>query len=101
MGCPKEFSIKGGMGAALLSKPDKVKAILTTLVNSAKIPVTCKIRVLSTIEKTLELALLIQSCGVSALAIHGRNINERPQDLNRNHFIKAIAEKMDIPIIAK
>lgn len=24
MGCPKEFSIKGGMGAALLRQPEKV-----------------------------------------------------------------------------
>ena len=24
MGCPKSFSLKGGMGAALLSHPDKV-----------------------------------------------------------------------------
>ena len=42
MGCPKEFSIKGGMGAALLQQPEKVKAILTTLVKDVKIPVTCE-----------------------------------------------------------
>ncbi|XP_018326859.1 tRNA-dihydrouridine(20) synthase [NAD(P)+]-like isoform X3 [Agrilus planipennis] len=29
MGCPKEFSLKGGMGAALLSKPCKAKLILS------------------------------------------------------------------------
>ncbi|XP_021951566.1 tRNA-dihydrouridine(20) synthase [NAD(P)+]-like [Folsomia candida] len=100
MGCPKEFSLKGGMGAALLTQPEKVKAILSALVKYATIPVTCKIRVLPTIEETLELALLIQSCGVSAVAIHGRNINERPQHANRSHFIKAIAEKLEIPVIA-
>lgn len=44
MGCPKEFSIKGGMGAALLSDPDRAKNILKTLVDNIKIPVTCKIR---------------------------------------------------------
>jgi tRNA-dihydrouridine synthase len=27
MGCPKEFSIQGGMGAALLKKPDKIKEV--------------------------------------------------------------------------
>jgi tRNA-dihydrouridine synthase 2 len=32
MGCPKDFSIKGGMGAALLTQPQKVHDILTTLV---------------------------------------------------------------------
>lgn len=27
MGCPKEFSLKGGMGAALLTKPEKIKEV--------------------------------------------------------------------------
>ena len=27
MGCPKEFSIKGGMGAALLTQPEKVRDV--------------------------------------------------------------------------
>ena len=44
MGCPKEFSVKGGMGAALLANADNAKSILTTLVNGLSIPVTCKIR---------------------------------------------------------
>ncbi|XP_035231485.1 tRNA-dihydrouridine(20) synthase [NAD(P)+]-like, partial [Stegodyphus dumicola] len=46
MGCPKEFSVKGGMGAALLSQPEKVSNILTTLTRALSCPVTCKIRVL-------------------------------------------------------
>lgn len=42
--CPKAFSLKGGMGAALLLDPERAKGILTTLVKNIKIPVTCKIR---------------------------------------------------------
>uniref|UniRef100_A0A0X3NRP8 DUS-like FMN-binding domain-containing protein n=1 Tax=Schistocephalus solidus TaxID=70667 RepID=A0A0X3NRP8_SCHSO len=49
MGCPKEYSIKGGMGAALLKKPEVVREILTTLVNNLSIPVTCKIRILDSV----------------------------------------------------
>lgn len=44
MGCPKEFSLKGGMGAALLSDPERAKTILNTLIRNIKIPITCKIR---------------------------------------------------------
>ena len=49
--------MKGGMGAALLSQPEKIKDILSGLVNAVgkDIPITCKIRILSSIEKTLEL----------------------------------------------
>ncbi|OAD76718.1 hypothetical protein PHYBLDRAFT_142231 [Phycomyces blakesleeanus NRRL 1555(-)] len=43
-GCPKKFSIQGGMGAALLTNPEKLKKILVNLVNNLDIPVTCKIR---------------------------------------------------------
>jgi tRNA-dihydrouridine synthase 2 len=55
MGCPKPFSLKGGMGAALLSNPENIRKILTTLVAAVKIPVTCKIRILPKLEDTLEL----------------------------------------------
>jgi hypothetical protein len=55
MGCPKSFSLKGGMGAALLSQPEKIRKILTGLVAAVKIPVTCKIRILPSLEDTLSL----------------------------------------------
>ncbi|XP_042897398.1 tRNA-dihydrouridine(20) synthase [NAD(P)+]-like isoform X2 [Parasteatoda tepidariorum] len=100
MGCPKEFSIKGGMGAALLTKPDKVKAILSTLTEGLSCPVTCKIRILPELDKTLDLVKLIEQTGVSAIAVHGRIMGERPQHKNRNYVIKAIAETISIPVIA-
>ena len=34
------------MGAALLENPERIHDILTTLVRSVSIPVTCKIRIL-------------------------------------------------------
>ncbi|GFR72824.1 tRNA-dihydrouridine(20) synthase [NAD(P)+]-like [Elysia marginata] len=100
MGCPKEFSIKGGMGAALLTQPDQVKQILTALVTELRVPVTCKIRVLPDLQDTIELAKLIESTGVSALAVHGRTKTERSRDNNRDSYIKAIAEALTIPVIA-
>ncbi|XP_059164979.1 tRNA-dihydrouridine(20) synthase [NAD(P)+]-like [Physella acuta] len=100
MGCPKEFSVKGGMGAALLTQPEKIKDILTTLVNELDVPVTCKIRVLPSVEKTVELAKLIESTGVSALGVHGRTKEERSRDPNRDDYIKAVANAVSIPVIA-
>ncbi len=101
MGCPKEFSIKGGMGAALLKQPEKVKDILTNLVSNTSIPITCKIRLLPTIEETISLANIIQNCGVAAVAVHGRTKEERPQHPNNNEAIKTRAENLKIPVIAK
>lgn len=78
MGCPKSFSLKGGMGAALLTQPDKITDILTTLVATVRIPITCKIRIFTDLEKTLSLVRVIEKTGVSALAVHGRTKDERP-----------------------
>ncbi|VDP18232.1 unnamed protein product [Schistosoma margrebowiei] len=78
MGCPKAYSIKGGMGAALLTKPEIVKDL----------------------EKTIALAKLIESTGVAAITVHGRTINERSMHRNRNEVIQAIAHSVGIPVLA-
>lgn len=72
MGCPKEYSTKGGMGAALLSSPEKIEEVLKTLVNGISKPVTCKIRILPTVEETVSLVKMIEKTGVAAIAVHGR-----------------------------
>ncbi|CAH8609549.1 unnamed protein product [Schistosoma curassoni] len=100
MGCPKAYSMKGGMGAALLTKPEIVKDILTTLTTNLRIPVTCKMRILPELEKTIALAKLIESTGVAAITVHGRTINERSMHRNRNEVIQAIADSVGIPVLA-
>lgn len=101
MGCPKEFSIKGGMGVALLSQPEKAHSILSTLVNNLTIPVTCKIRIFDTPEETLRVVNILVSSGIKAIAIHGRTRDERPQHAVHPDIIKYVAEKISIPVIAK
>ncbi|GAA5865281.1 hypothetical protein JCM3774_004920 [Rhodotorula dairenensis] len=45
-GCPKSFSLQGGMGAALLKEPEKLCSILSALVQATDLPVDAKIRLL-------------------------------------------------------
>lgn len=99
-GCPKSFSLKGGMGAALLEKPDLIEKILKNCVYNLDIPVTCKIRVFKSLDKTLDLVKRIEECGVAAIAVHGRTKDERNIDLNRVDTIKAIVDTVKIPVIA-
>ncbi|XP_059986529.1 tRNA-dihydrouridine(20) synthase [NAD(P)+]-like isoform X4 [Lagenorhynchus albirostris] len=101
MGCPKEYSTKGGMGAALLSDPDKIEKILSTLVKGTQRPVTCKIRILPSLEDTLSLVKRIERTGIAAIAVHGRKREERPQHPVSCEAIKAVAETLSIPVIAK
>lgn len=100
MGCPKGFSLKGGMGAALLTQPEKVKAILTALVNAVDISVTCKIRILPKLEDTLELIKVIESTGVSAVGVHGRTKDQRPNNENNVEVLQEVVKHCKIPVIA-
>uniref|UniRef100_A0ABM5EV95 tRNA-dihydrouridine(20) synthase [NAD(P)+]-like isoform X1 n=3 Tax=Pogona vitticeps TaxID=103695 RepID=A0ABM5EV95_9SAUR len=100
MGCPKEYSTKGGMGAALLSDPDKIESILTTLVKGIMKPVTCKIRILPSMEETINLVKKIEKTGVAAIAVHGRKKEERPQHPVQCDVIKAISGAVSILVIA-
>lgn len=100
MGCPRSFSISGGMGAALLSKPETIHDILTTLRRNLDIPVTCKIRLLKTPSETVELVRRIEKTGVSALAVHGRKVPDRPRDPAKWNEIADVVAALSIPVIA-
>ncbi|CAI0430821.1 unnamed protein product [Linum tenue] len=100
MGCPRSFSISGGMGAALLRKPELIADILTTLRRNLDIPVTCKIRLLKCPQDTVELARRIEKTGVSAVAVHGRKVADRPRDPAKWNEIADIVAALSIPVIA-
>ncbi|XP_028074863.1 tRNA-dihydrouridine(20) synthase [NAD(P)+]-like isoform X2 [Camellia sinensis] len=100
MGCPKSFSISGGMGAALLTKPELIHDILTTLKRNLDTPVTCKIRLLKSSQDTVELARRIEKTGVSALAVHGRRVADRPRDPAKWNEIADVVAALSIPVIA-
>ncbi|KAI9304132.1 hypothetical protein BJ944DRAFT_203224 [Cunninghamella echinulata] len=99
-GCPKKFSVQGGMGAALLTDPDRLKAILTKLVNNLDLPVTCKIRLLEDEDKTVELAKMIESTGVKALTVHCRTRDQRSSTPARWDELKAVIKAVkSIPVV--
>jgi len=102
MGCPVKFSTQGGMGSALLTQPEKVHDILTTLVRNLEgKPVTCKIRLLETPQETLSLAKLIASCGVSALAVHARRRSDRPRFWSQWEQFRLLRDSLDpaLPLV--
>lgn len=99
-GCPKAFSISGGMGAALLDDPERIHQLLTTCVSNLNIPVTCKIRIKPSVRETLDLVKMIESCGVSAIAVHGRTRDQRPKQENNDDLLRLISESISIPVIA-
>lgn len=77
MGCPLNFSVKGGMGSSLLSKPETVHDIVSTLKRNlpSHIAVTCKIRLLPDEAELLELGRRIEAAGADAIAVRSEENN--------------------------
>ncbi|KAH6555966.1 hypothetical protein KP509_1Z213500 [Ceratopteris richardii] len=100
MGCPKSFSLSGGMGAALLSRPEIAHDILSTLRRNLNIPITCKIRLLKTPEATVDLAKRLEKTGISAIAVHGRKVADRPRVPAQWDQISDVVSALSIPVIA-
>lgn len=105
-GCPKKFSVQGGMGSALLETPDLLESILSTLVSSLSIPVTCKIRLLSpkdgksSLQRTTELIQRLEKTKVEAIAIHCRFVDDRPHVPAKWDVLQSLAQAVQIPVIA-
>ena len=100
MGCPKKFSVQGGMGAALLRTPDVAEDIVRTLSSSLSIPVSAKIRLLSTMEETVALAKRLEAAGARALTVHMRSPKEKEQDAAHWDLLKPIVDALSIPVFA-
>lgn len=77
LGCPQGIARSGHYGAFLQEDWDTIYKLINTLHKDLSVPVTAKMRVLATREKTLEYAKLILSAGASILTVHGRRREQK------------------------
>ncbi len=79
-GCPvKQVTTKAHSGSYLLRHPDRMRAIITQLVESCHpTPVTAKIRLGCTRNSmnAIEIAQVVEESGASALTVHGRTAED-------------------------
>lgn len=126
-GCPKPFSIQGGMGAALLSEPDKLCSvshqlgckvfgwqscshhvdfckILRALTKEISVPIDAKIRLSPDPDTTFALVRrLVTETGIANLTVHCRTRDMRSSEKamhERLADIVAIGRDAGVPVVA-
>jgi tRNA-dihydrouridine synthase 1 len=77
LGCPQGIARSGRYGAFLQEDWDTIYSLINTLHNELSVPITAKMRILDTREKTLQYAQMILSAGASILTVHGRRREQK------------------------
>lgn len=102
MGCPvPKVALKSQAGAALLKSPDKIREIVSAVVEAVPVPVTVKIRSGwdSNSINAVEVAKICEEAGASAITVHGRTRSQGYSGVVDLDIIKAVKENVSIPVI--
>ena len=102
MGCPvTKVAVRSQAGSALLKNPEKVAAIVSTVVDSVNTPVTVKIRSGwdNRCINAVEIAKIVEDCGACAITVHPRTREERYGVKANWSIIREVKETVSIPVI--
>ena len=102
MGCPAKKICNVMAGSALMQNEKLVAEILETVVSAVDVPVTLKIRTGwdKGNRNAVNIARIAESCGIQALAIHGRTRACAYTGDAEYDTIAAVKAEVNIPIIA-
>ena len=101
MGCPARKVACSGEGAGLLRQPELAGRMMEKTVKASCLPVSVKIRIGWDHEhiNAIEIARIAESSGISEITVHGRTREQQYAGKADWEIIKAIKEKIKIPVI--
>jgi nifR3 family TIM-barrel protein len=100
-GCSVRKIVKNGSGAALMKAPKTAEALIKSVRNAVRIPLTIKIRTgwNPTGDQAFEIAEIAEACGVDAIAIHPRTATQAFGGRADWSIITALKKRVRIPVI--
>eukprot|EP00494_Astrolonche_serrata_P028407 UN28673 len=100
LGCPQDGARNELFGAFLLKYPNKVRLLVESLVKKFEKPIFCKIRILKTLDETIEFCQMLEDAGCSLIAIHGRVIGAKRDGPAKLDWIKEARKYVGVPVIS-
>ncbi len=102
MGCPVNKITKNGGGSSLLRQPDMAAALVRTVVEAVKVPVSVKTRIGWDDHdiNAIEFAQRLQDAGAQMLTLHARTRAQGYTGSARWEWITRVKSHLSIPVIA-
>lgn len=99
VGCPAKAVIKSGCGSCLMADLPRLEMLLKKMRSCIDIPLTAKIRAGFKCKNAVEVAQLIQDCGVDALAIHPRLQTQKFTGVPDYPLAGEVKKAVSIPVL--
>ncbi len=102
LGCPVPKVVKNNGGASLMRHPEKVKRLVSLMVERTRLPVTVKIRSGwdEAHKNAVEIARICEDAGASLIAVHGRTRSQMYGGEVDLDIIKAVKDAVGVPVLA-
>ena len=102
LGCPQDIARRGRYGSFLQSDWQLIFRLINTLHVNLRIPVTAKMRVFESTERTVAYARMMERAGAQMITVHGRTREMKGHKTGLADWkkIKAVKEAVGVPVLA-